>query len=230
MSPKVHHSRTRCLVIGASRTGPELRSIRFVRGLAWGIDGTALIVAAALLAVHCLRRTTSPFRWILSSSPANVGAFSAMSLEAGHPLFAAGARSGRGLPHQCRQGHASGCARLGRRRGAAVALPALQVFTGRGLTPLSEPLRFWRPRSSVHTVRFGLVLPSSRAQQVMQRDEPLNNIGNQESKDIGHTFRVRGRPSRRCAKGGGRELATGKTESGSDDAHTGPKAGQSPDT
>ena len=46
-----------CLVVGAllGLAGSFAPSAS-LRGLAWGIDGTALVVAAALLAIYCLRR------------------------------------------------------------------------------------------------------------------------------------------------------------------------------
>jgi hypothetical protein len=65
-----------------------------LRGLAWGIDGISLIVAAAVLAVHFLRRDSQlPAAGFLVfiAGETLVLSGSAMSLEAGAPSFAAGA-------------------------------------------------------------------------------------------------------------------------------------------
>lgn len=137
-----------CLVIGAllGLAGSFAPSAS-LRGLAWGIDGTALIAAAALLAVHCLRRDyQSPAAGFLVFIAAQtlVLSGSAMSLEASSPLFAAGAAlwaaalvlisAPKVMPVVVRA--------LGGVAALLFALTALQVFAGRSLTPLSEPLPF----------------------------------------------------------------------------------------
>jgi hypothetical protein len=118
-----------------------------LRSLAWGIDGTALIVAAALLAVHCLRQgheSTAAGFLVFIAGQTLVLSGSAMSLEASSPLFAAGAAlwaaalvlisAARVMPLVVRA--SGGVAAL------LFTLTALQVFAGRNLTPLSEPLPF----------------------------------------------------------------------------------------
>ena len=137
-----------CLVIGAllGLAGSFAPSAS-LRGLAWGIDGTALIVAAALLAVHCLRRdcrSVAAGFLVFIAGQTLVLSGSAMSLEASSPLFAAGAAlwaaalalisAPKVMPLVVRA--------LGGVAALLFALTALQVFAGRSLTPLSEPLPF----------------------------------------------------------------------------------------
>ena len=119
-----------------------------LRGLAWGIDGTALIVGAAVLAVHFIRLgedlLASGFL-VFIAGEALVVSGSAMTLEASSPSFAAGAALWaaalvlisipRVMPAAVRA--------LGFLAAVLFAGTALQVFAGRGLTPLSEPLPFF---------------------------------------------------------------------------------------
>jgi hypothetical protein len=116
--------------------------------VAWGLDGTLLVVAAALLAVYCLRQdldlAAAGFLVFIAGQTLVVSG-SAMSLDASSPLFAAGAAlwsaallmisAPRVMPT------------LARASGVLAALlfaaTAMQVFAGRSLTPLSEPLPFF---------------------------------------------------------------------------------------
>jgi len=138
-----------CLVVGAllGLAGSFVPSAS-LRGLAWGIDGTALIVAASLLAVHCLRQnypTLAAGFLVFIAGEALVLSGSAMSLEASSPLFAAGAALWAAalllisvpavMPVPVRA--------LGGVAALLFAATALQVFAGRSLTPLSEPLPFF---------------------------------------------------------------------------------------
>jgi len=65
-----------------------------VRGLAWGMDGIALVVSSALLAAHHLRRgdahLAAGFLVFLAGETLIVSG-SAMDLAASAPVFAAGA-------------------------------------------------------------------------------------------------------------------------------------------
>jgi len=119
-----------------------------LRGLAWGLDGTFLIVAAALLVVHFMREhheLVSAGFLVFIAGETLVVAGSAMSLEAGSPLFAAGAALWAAalvmisaptvMPALARV--------LGALAAVLFAATALQVFAGRGLTPLSRPLPFF---------------------------------------------------------------------------------------
>ena len=138
-----------CLVIGAllGLAGSFAPSTS-LRGLAWGIDGIALIVAAALLAVHFLRQGNQSLAagfLVFIAGEALVLSGSAMSLEAGAPSFAAGAglwaaalvliSTPNVMPLPVRV--------LGSLAALLFGATALQVFAGRSLTPLSEPLPFF---------------------------------------------------------------------------------------
>lgn len=118
------------------------------RGLAWGLDGTALVVAAAVLAVHCLRHDQPSLAagfLVFIAGQTLVLSGSAMSLEASSPLFAAGSALWSAalllvsvpdvMPRPVRV--------LGGVAAVLFAATALQVFAGRSLTPLSEPLPFF---------------------------------------------------------------------------------------
>jgi hypothetical protein len=135
-----------CLVIGAllGLAGSFVSSAS-LRGLAWGIDGTALIVAAALLAVHCLRQNHPAIAagfLVFIAGETLVLSGSAMSLEASSPLFGAGSALWAAalvlisipavMPAPVRA--------LGVVAALLFAATALQIFAGRSLTPLSEPL------------------------------------------------------------------------------------------
>jgi hypothetical protein len=135
-----------CLVVGAllGLAGSFAPSTA-LRGLAWGIDGIALIVAAALLAVHFLGRgceLVAAGFLVFIAGQALVLSGSAMSLEASAPSFAAGAglwaaalvliSAPNVMPLPVRA--------LGGVAALLFGATALQVFVGRNLTPLSEPL------------------------------------------------------------------------------------------
>lgn len=138
-----------CLVAGAllGLAGSLAPSVS-LRGLAWGLDGTLLIVAAALLAVHFLRQDhdlVAAGFLVFIAGETLVVAGSAMSLDASSPLFAAGAAlwaaalvlisAPKLMPMPARA--------LGALAAVLFAATALQVFAGRHLTPLSRPLPFF---------------------------------------------------------------------------------------
>lgn len=138
-----------CLVIGAllGLAGSFAPSAS-LRGLSWGIDGVALVVAAALLTVHCLQERQSTVAagfLVFIAGQTLVLSGSAMSLEASSPLFAAGAGlwaaalvliSTAGLlPLVVRV--------LGGISAVLFAVTALLIFAGHSLTPLSQPLPFF---------------------------------------------------------------------------------------
>lgn len=137
-----------CLVVGAllGLAGSFAPSAS-LRGLAWGVDGIALIVAAALLAVHCFRQgadTVAAGFLVFVAGETLVVSGSAMKLEASSPSFAAGAglwaaslvliSAPNLMPRPVRA--------AGTLAALLFALTALQVFGGRSLHPLSEPLPF----------------------------------------------------------------------------------------
>ena len=118
------------------------------RGLAWGLDGTALIMAAALLAVHHFRKGNDVVAagfLVFLVGEALIVPGAAMDLEASRPLFAAGAAlwsaslalvsSSRVMPPFVRV-----VGFLGSLLFAVVALP---MFVGGSLTALSRPLPFF---------------------------------------------------------------------------------------
>lgn len=138
-----------CLVVGAllGLAGSFAPSAS-LRGLAWGIDGVALIVATALMAVHCLRQgdqSAAAGFLVFIAGQTLVLSGSAMSLEASSPLFAAGAAlwaaalvliSAAGImPVLVRV--------LGGIAALLFAITALQIFAGHDLTALSKPLPFF---------------------------------------------------------------------------------------
>ena len=138
-----------CLVIGAllGLAGSFAPSAA-LRGLAWGVDGTALVAGAAILAVHFMQRAQAQVAagfLVFIAGEALVLSGSAMSLEASAPSFAAGAALWAAalalistpavMPLAVRV--------LGLVAGLLFAVTALSTFAGRVFTPLSEPLPFF---------------------------------------------------------------------------------------
>ena len=137
-----------CLVVGAVLgLGGSFAPSASLRGLAWGIDGIALVVAAALLAAHLLRRgqdTAGAGFLIFIAGQSLVVSGSALSLEASAAVFGAGAGLWAAallvisapdlMPKAVR---VVGCVAA-----LLLAATAVQIFAGRSLTPLSEPLPF----------------------------------------------------------------------------------------
>lgn len=119
-----------------------------LRGLAWGTDGIALIVASALLVVHHVRQShdqlAAGFLVFLAGETLIVSG-SAMELSASAPIFAAGAglwsaaliliSAAAVLPLFVRL--------TGAIAAILIAIPAVQIFCGAALTPLSKPLPFY---------------------------------------------------------------------------------------
>jgi len=119
-----------------------------LRGVAWGLDGTALVVAAALLTVHHFRRgndlVAAGFLVFVAGQTLIVSG-AAVDLAASSPSFAAGAglwaaslvlvSAPRLMPAWVRI--------VGLIAALLFTLEALQVFWGRELTPLSRPLPFF---------------------------------------------------------------------------------------
>lgn len=118
------------------------------RGVLWGIDGIALIVATALLTIHHFRRGNDVVAagfLVFVAGEALILPSAAMSLAASGPTFASGAGLWAAslvlvsapdvMPAWLRL--VAGVAAL------LFAIVALQVFIGRALTPLSQPLPFF---------------------------------------------------------------------------------------
>src|SRR5688572_13922136 len=119
-----------------------------MRGLAWGIDGTLLVVAAALLTIHHFHRgneiVAAGFLVFVAGETLIVSG-SAMDLSASAPVFAAGVAlwaasialvsAPRVLPMLVRS--------VGLIGALLFAVVAVQIFSGAALTPLSKPLPFF---------------------------------------------------------------------------------------
>jgi len=119
-----------------------------VRSLLWGLDGVALIVATALLTIHYLRKGNEVVAagfLVFVVGEALILSSAAMDLAASGPAFGAGASLWAAslyllsLPR---------VAALWVRIAGAIAgllflVVAAQLFAGRGLTPLSQPLPFF---------------------------------------------------------------------------------------
>ena len=119
-----------------------------LRGLAWGIDGTALIVSAALLTLHHLRRGSDLAAagfLVFALGETLIVSGAAATLEASTPSFGAGVAlwgaglilvsSSRTMPPLVRA--------AGLVSGSLFTLTALQIFSGVALTALSQPLPFF---------------------------------------------------------------------------------------
>jgi hypothetical protein len=119
-----------------------------LRGLAWGLDGTALVLAAALLTLHHFRRGNDLVAagfLVFVAGETLVLSGAAMDLAASVPSFAAGAAlwaaslalisAPRVMPGWVRA--------TGFIAALLFALVALRDFSGHELTPLSHPLPFF---------------------------------------------------------------------------------------
>ena len=118
------------------------------RGLLWGLDGIALIVAAALLGIHCFRKGDDVIAagfLVFVAGQALILSSAAMDLAASGPTFGAGT----GL-------WAASLALLSAPRVAPLwaritgviaallfAIVAARLFLGHALTPLSQPLPYF---------------------------------------------------------------------------------------
>lgn len=119
-----------------------------LRGLSWGLDGVALVVASALLAVHCLRLgldlPAAGFLVFVIGETLVVSG-SAMDLTASGPSFAAG--SGLWAAGLALISSATLYGKIVRALGFVAAIllgaVAVQAFAGRPLTALSRPLPFF---------------------------------------------------------------------------------------
>jgi hypothetical protein len=119
-----------------------------LRGLAWAIDGVALIVATALLAVRYLRSGVEQLAagfliFVVAETMMVAGA--AMELSAVAPVFAAGAALWSASlvlvsasPVMPRFVRATGIVAA-----VLLAVTALRIYGGAVLTPLSQPLPFF---------------------------------------------------------------------------------------
>lgn len=119
-----------------------------LRGLAWGTDGIALVVASALLGLHHLRRgdlqLAAGFLVFLAGETLIVSG-SAMDLAASAPSFAGG--TGLWAAALALISASPAMPRLvwvtGTIAAVLFAVTAAAIFSGAGLTSLSDPLPFY---------------------------------------------------------------------------------------
>jgi len=149
-----------CLMIGGvlgmvgSFTPPS------IRGIAWGIDGTALVIGSALLSVHYAKlgneQLAAAFLVFLAGQTLVVSG-SAMGLSESSPSFAAGV----GLWAAALAMISTSCIMpIVIRITAGIssvlfAITAIQIYGGTELNPLSKPLPFFAYPLLVFTL-FGL--------------------------------------------------------------------------
>jgi hypothetical protein len=118
-----------------------------VRGLLWGLDGTALIAATALLTLHHFRRghdTVAAGFLVFVAGETLIVAGAAMDFADSAPLFAAGvALWAASLLLVSVPNVMPVWLRITAGIGALLfAVVAVQILTGTALTPLSQPLPF----------------------------------------------------------------------------------------
>ena len=118
------------------------------RGVAWGLDGTALVVSTALLAVHHLRRgreVAAAGFLVFAIGEGLIVSGAAMDLSASAPSFAAGvALWAAALALVSASGVMPAVvSALGAVASLLLTIVAVQIFFGRALTPLSQPLPFF---------------------------------------------------------------------------------------
>ena len=118
-----------------------------LRALCWGVDGTALTVAAALLTIHHVRRGNDPAAAVPRLCRGR--GFDSFRHRHGprrHPSVVRGRREFVGRRARPRELGASHASRRSRRRTVGsllFAVVAVQIFCGNALTPLSRPLPFF---------------------------------------------------------------------------------------
>jgi len=136
-----------CLAIGGLLGLAGSFSPPAIRGVAWGLDGTALVMGALLLAVHHIKlgneQLAAGFLTFVAGQTLVVSS-SAMDLAASSPSFGAGVglwaaglalvSASPGMPIFVRA--------TGAIASVLFAIVALQIFSGTALTPLSNPLPF----------------------------------------------------------------------------------------
>ena len=119
-----------------------------LRGLAWGVDGTALVVASALLAVHHCRRgnlLAAAGFVVFVAGQALVLSVSAVALEASAPSLAAGMSLWAASLAMVGASNVMpvGLRLVGYVGALLLAVTAGRIFMGTALTPLSQPLPFF---------------------------------------------------------------------------------------
>jgi len=149
-----------CLVMGGVLGMVGSFSPPAVRGIAWGLDGTALVLGASILAVHYIKignETLGAGFLVFVAGQTLVVSGSAMELSESSPSFAAGVGLwAAALALICVSSAIPAFVRV--TSGVASVLfgiTSLQIYGGAALTPLSEPLPFYAYPVLVITL-FGL--------------------------------------------------------------------------
>ena len=146
MSERLRGVASTGLVVGAvlGMAGSFAPSVQ-LRGLAWGVDGIAIVIASALLVVHHAREGNDQLAagfLVFLAVETLIVATSAMELTASVPLFGAGA--GLWSAALALISASPRMPTLVRGTGAVAsvlfAVTALCIFGGASLTPLSKPL------------------------------------------------------------------------------------------
>jgi hypothetical protein len=119
-----------------------------LRGLAWGVDGIAIVVGSAILVVYHVREANDQLAagfLVFLAGETLIVAGSAMDLAASAPLFAAGAGLwSAGLALISASSLMPAFIRLtGAIASLLLAITAARIFGGAALTPLSKPLPFF---------------------------------------------------------------------------------------
>lgn len=119
-----------------------------VRGLLWGLDGVALVLAAALLTVHYLRKREDLVAagfLVFVLGQTLILSSAAMDLTGSGPVFGAGAGLwAASLYLLSAPGVVASWVRItGTIAGTLFTIVAVQLFLGGTLTPLSRPLPFF---------------------------------------------------------------------------------------
>jgi hypothetical protein len=145
---RLHMFASACLVVGGILGMVGSFSSEAVRGIAWGLDGTALVLGTALLAVYHIKRGREQLAagfLVFVAGQTLVVSGSAMELSASSPIFAAGA--GLWAAALALTSASSFMPAFVRVTGFIASLlfaaTALQSYGGAGLTPLSKPLPFF---------------------------------------------------------------------------------------
>ena len=119
-----------------------------VRGLFWGLDGTALVVAAALLTIYYFRKGNDAVAagfLVFAVGESLILSTAAMDLAAGGPVFGAGAAlwAASLFVLSAPRVAALWIRIVGAVAGVLFAIVAVSLFMGHALTALSKPLPFF---------------------------------------------------------------------------------------
>lgn len=140
--------RSGCLVVGGVLGMVGSFSSSAIRGIAWGLDGTVLIIGTALLAVYYIKHDNelrAAGFLVFVAGQTLVVSGSAMELTASSPLFAAGVGLWAAALAMI---SASSLMPIFLRITGFIAslmfaVTALETYGGLALTPLSRPLPFF---------------------------------------------------------------------------------------